>query len=132
MNYLIVIHKDADSDYGVTVPDLPGCFSAGSSLDEALLMAKGAIAEHIEGLLVEGDPIPVPQPAEVHRENPDYQDGTFALVELDPSLISGEVKRINITMPERVLARLDRYVAQNGGNRSGILTQAALQLTATY
>jgi predicted RNase H-like HicB family nuclease len=132
MNYLIVIHKDADSDYGVTVPDLPGCFSAGSSLDEALLMAKGAIAEHIEGLLVEGDPIPAPQPAEVHRENPDYRDGTFALVELDPSLISGEVKRINITMPKRVLARLDRYVAQNGGNRSGILTQAALQLTATY
>ena len=35
MNYPIVIHKDADSDYGVTVPDLPGCFSAGKTLDES-------------------------------------------------------------------------------------------------
>lgn len=31
MRYLVVIHKDKDSDYGVTVPDLPGCFSAGDS-----------------------------------------------------------------------------------------------------
>jgi predicted RNase H-like HicB family nuclease len=36
MRYPVVIHKDLDSDYGVTVPDLPGCFSAGTTLDEAL------------------------------------------------------------------------------------------------
>ena len=36
MRYPVVIHKDPDSDYGVTVPDLPGCFSAGETSDEAL------------------------------------------------------------------------------------------------
>ena len=36
MRYPVVIHKDPESDYGVTVPDLPGCFSAGETLDEAL------------------------------------------------------------------------------------------------
>ncbi len=39
MNYPIVVHKEKGSDYGVTVPDLPGCFSAGGTLDEALAMA---------------------------------------------------------------------------------------------
>jgi len=36
MHYPIVVHKDSESDYSVTVPDLPGCFSAGETLDEAL------------------------------------------------------------------------------------------------
>ncbi len=49
----IVIHKDADSDYGATVPDLPGCFSAGETLDETLAMAKEAIELHMEWLITE-------------------------------------------------------------------------------
>ncbi len=48
--YIGVIHKDPDSDYGVTVPDLPGCFSAGSTIDEAMAMAREAIELHVEGL----------------------------------------------------------------------------------
>ena len=49
MKYPIVIHKDRDSDYGVTVPDLPGCFSAASTLEESMTMAAEAIALHLEG-----------------------------------------------------------------------------------
>ena len=41
--YPVVIHKDNNSDYGVTVPDLPGCFSAGSSIEEALQQVKEAV-----------------------------------------------------------------------------------------
>ena len=44
-------HKDKDSDYGVIVPDLPGCFPAGESIEDALENAKEAILWHIEGLL---------------------------------------------------------------------------------
>ena len=58
MNYPVVLHKDRDSDYGVTVPDLPGCFSAGKTVDEALAMAKEAIELHIEELIDEGLPVP--------------------------------------------------------------------------
>ena len=129
MRYLAVIHKDPDSDYGVTVPDLPGCFSAGSTMDEVLEMTREAILCHVEGLLADDEPIPQPLPMEVHQQNPDYKDGVFMLIEVDPSEISGEVRRINITMPERILARLDKYVAVNGGNRSAVLTEAAFNLT---
>ena len=47
MKYPIVIHKDPNSDYGVTIPDLPGCFSAGSTIEEAISMAQEAAECHI-------------------------------------------------------------------------------------
>ncbi len=83
MNYLIAIHKDPDSDYGVTVPDLPGCFSAGSSMDEALLMAREAIELHIECMLQDGEEIPLPHDIEELRQNPDYADAIWAVVSVD-------------------------------------------------
>ena len=54
MNYPVVIHKDKKSDYGVSVPDLPGCISAGATVDEALAMVREAIELHLEGLIEEG------------------------------------------------------------------------------
>ena len=55
--YPVVIHKDKDSDFGVTVPDLPGCFSAGVSVEDALKEAREAIECHLEGLLLDGEPL---------------------------------------------------------------------------
>lgn len=80
MRYLIIIHKDSESDYGVTVPDLPGCFSAGSSFDEALINAKEAIECHIEGLLLDNEEVPSPLPVEFHQSNPNYLDGKWEMV----------------------------------------------------
>ncbi len=64
MHYPVVIHKDPGSDYGVTVPDLPGCFSAGTTVDEALVEVVEAIECHIEGLLIDEEPIPQPNSIE--------------------------------------------------------------------
>ncbi|MBE7470037.1 MAG: hypothetical protein DPW09_05620 [Anaerolineae bacterium] len=67
MRYPVVIHKDPQSDYGVSMPDLPGCFSAGETLDEALTQVVEAIECHLEGILADGEPIPPPQEIEVHQ-----------------------------------------------------------------
>ncbi len=80
MTYPIVIHKDQTSDYGVTVPDLPGCFSAGSTIEETLLMAREAIELYVEVLVEDGREIPDASPIEQLRANPDYADGIWALV----------------------------------------------------
>ena len=131
MRYPVVIHKDPDSDYGVTVPDLAGCFSAGETSDEALNEVVEAIECHIEGLLMDGEPIPTPQTIEYHRGNPDYDDGVWALVEVDVSKLSGKTKRVNITLPERVLNLMDKYASEHGETRSGLITQAAIEYIAT-
>jgi predicted RNase H-like HicB family nuclease len=86
MFYPIVIHKDQASDYGVTVPDLPECFSAGETVEEALRMAKDAILCHLEGLLLDGEEIPLPSSAERYWADPDFRSGTFMLVEINPSV----------------------------------------------
>jgi len=58
MKYFIVIHKDNGSDYSVAIPDLPGCFSAGETIEEAITMAQDAAECHIEGMLMDDEPIP--------------------------------------------------------------------------
>jgi len=83
MRYALVIHKDKHSDYGVTVPDLPGCFSAGSTLDEAIAMAEEAIELHLAGLAEEGQAIPTPVSIERHQRNPDYAGGIWAVVNIE-------------------------------------------------
>ena len=83
MHYPIAIHKDATSDYGVTVPDLPGCFSAGSTVDEAMLMAREAIALYLDTLADDGRDFPEPTEIESLRRNPDYADAIWAIVTVD-------------------------------------------------
>ena len=133
MNFSVVIHSD-DNSFGATVPDLPGCFSAGETLDEVLEDIQEAILCHIEGLLsddaAEGAPlaakIPFPLPIKVHQKNKDFRDGIWAIVNVDLSQLSGKAKRVNITMPERILSQVDSFANQIGESRSGLLVAAVM------
>ncbi|MBE3071000.1 MAG: type II toxin-antitoxin system HicB family antitoxin [Planctomycetes bacterium] len=125
MNYPIVIHKDRDSDYGVTVPDLPGCFTAGSTLDEALAMAREAVELHLEGLIEHGEAVPRPGAMEDHRHNPDYKGGVWAVVSVSPADLRVKAKRINVSIPQRVLDAVDRFAKAENETRSGLLVKAA-------
>jgi predicted RNase H-like HicB family nuclease len=125
MNYPVVLHKAKDSDFGVTVPDLPGCFSAGRSVDEALAMAKEAIELHLEGLVEEGQPIPSAGKIDAHRRKAEHRGGTWAIVTVDVSTLRVRSKRINVTIPERVIDAIDRFAAEHGQTRSGLLAAAA-------
>ena len=131
MRYPVVIHKDPLSDYGVTVPDLPGCFSAATTLDEALQEVVEAIECHLEGLLLDGEPLPSPQPIEVHQTNIDYAGGVWAFVTVDMTRLSGKTRRVNIALPERILSLMDRFASEHGETRSGLFTQAAIEYIAT-
>jgi len=132
MLYPVVIHKDPDSDYGISVPDLPGCFSAGCTLEEALENAKEAIECHIEGMLLDGESAPPAQEMESHQSNPEWAEGIWALVQIDLAKLSGKSRRINITLPERLLAQVDDYAARHGETRSGLLAQAALEYISRH
>lgn len=83
MYFPIAIHKDPGSDYGVTVPDLPGCFSAGSTIDEAMLMAREAIELYLDTLVADGREIPTPSDIETLQKNPEFADAIWAIVSAD-------------------------------------------------
>lgn len=132
MNFPVIIHKDNESDYGVTIPDLPGCFSAGDSYEDALANAREAIECHIEGLLEDGEALPQAMRIEHHKDNEFAQDAVFALVPVDLSKLSGKVKRVNITFPERLLSQVDSFAGSHGETRSGLLVNAALEYISTH
>lgn len=125
MRFPVVLHSDDGVRFGVTVPDLPGCFSAGDTFDEALDSVREAIDLHLEGLTEDGGTIPAPCAISAHRANPDFADGVWALVEVDVSRFDGRAEKINITLPRRLLAQIDRYAKARGETRSGFLAEAA-------
>jgi predicted RNase H-like HicB family nuclease len=84
MQYIAVIHKDADSDYGVSFPDLPGVVTAGKDLDDARAMAEEALALHIEGLVEDGEAIPEASSLEAIMADPENRDGVAILVRVNP------------------------------------------------
>jgi predicted RNase H-like HicB family nuclease len=132
MNFPVIIHKDNDSDYGVSIPDLPGCFSAGDSYEDALANAREAIECHIEGLFEDGEPLPQVMSIEHHRSSELAQGGVFALVSVDLSKLSGKVKRVNVTLPERLLHQVDSFAGSHGESRSGLLASAALEYISSH
>ncbi len=132
MRYPVVIHKDDDLDYGVTFPDLPGCFSAGDTIEEAIVNSQEAAECHIAGILLDSEPIPVATSIENHKDKPDFKDGVWALVEVDISKLSLKSKRVNITMPERLLNSVDYFAKKHGETRSGLLAQAVTEYMASH
>jgi predicted RNase H-like HicB family nuclease len=132
MQYPIFIHKDENSAYGVIVPDLPGCYSAGDTIEEAIQNTHEAIECHIEGLLLDNESIPLKKTIEQHLEDPDFKDGVLAVVEVDITKISGKTTRINVSLPERFLKQIDEYAQYHGGNRSGFLLDAALSYMSEH
>lgn len=93
--------------YGVTVPDLPGCFSGGDALDEAIEMAREAIDLHCEGLYEDGEGIPAPRPLSEHKANPDLADALWAIVEVDVEKYFSKPVRLNISLPEGLVRSID-------------------------
>lgn len=124
-HYIALIHKDADSDYGVSFPDFPGCISAGATLDEAREMAVEALSFHIEGMVEDGEAIPEPSSLEQVMADQENRDGVAILVATE---IRSKTVRVNITLPEDTLRDVDRYAEAHGFTRSGFLVQAAKQV----
>ena len=130
MFYPIAIEAgDNDFAYGVIVPDLPGCYSAGDTLDEAIMNAKEAITGHIELLVELEKDIPAVSTVAELAKNAEYSGYTWALVEIDLTRLLGGSEKINVTLPKSLIDRIDRCVASNPEFKSlsGFLAQAALE-----
>jgi predicted RNase H-like HicB family nuclease len=120
--YIGLIHKDPKSDFGVSFPDLPGCVSAGRTLDEAYRMAEEALALHIEGMADEGLAVPEPSSLEQIMADPVNRDGVAVVV---PAPAVVRTVRVNITLSDQLLAQIDREADARGITRSGFLAEAA-------
>ena len=127
MRYPIAIETgDKRHAYGVVVPDLPGCFSAGDTLEEALVNAQEAILLQLEALLDEGESVPEPSKLTALQRKRAFRGWTWAVVDIDLSELGDKAARINITLPQRILRAVDVHARRSGETRSGFLARAAI------
>lgn len=129
MRYPIAIEMGADhTAYGVAIPDLPGVFSAGDTIDEAIANAEEAIPFGLEDYAERGEVFP---PLQTLMKAPEYTGWTWAAVNVDLSQLSMKTVRVNITLPDRVPGSIDAYAKVHGETRSGFLARAAMEIMAT-
>lgn len=127
MKYPIAIEPgDAEHAFGVAVPDLPGCFSAGDTLDEAIDNAREAIDLWLESVIDDDGAVPEPSPIGRHYTDPAYAGWIWAVLDIDLASLSDKTERINITLPARVLRRIDRAARAAGESRSGYIARRML------
>jgi len=118
-SYIGLIRKDTDSDFGVDFPDFPGCISAGTTLDEARRMAQEALELHVGGMIEDGEALPVGSSLETIMADPENADAVAFVVTVPDA--ADRTVRVNITLPERLLRRID----ERAKNRSAFLARAA-------
>jgi predicted RNase H-like HicB family nuclease len=127
MKFVIAIEPgNKRTAHGVAVPDLPGCFSAGDSIEGAFDNAAQAIELHCELLAEGGGDLPTLKTMTEHQANREYKGWVWGVVDVPIERYFGPAEKINITVPARVLRRIDEYARAHGQSRSGFLTQAAI------
>lgn len=123
MMYPMYVHLgDENTAHGVTMPDFPGCYTAADSYEDLPKMVQEAVELHFDG---EELPIPTPTPLEVLAKNGEYEGGTWMLFDIDLSRVDTSSKRINISMPQNLIERIDDKAKLIKLSRSAFLARAA-------
>lgn len=123
LNYIALVQKE-NNQYGIIFPDFPGCVSVGKTIDEAYKNGIEALALHIEGLKEDKEKIPQPRTVEeIKTSKEDWYDINNSLIMYIPYISNNtnKYKRINITLNQSILDRIDRIT----NNRSAFLSKAA-------
>ncbi len=136
MQYPVVIFKDPDSIYGIVVPDLPGCITAGNTVEHVLTQAVEAIKCHLSGILTDGEPIPEPKDIAYHQNDPEYADAlqwdtvTITLPELRhyPVLISRKRrKHYRLIVPDLPGCVVRGKTARNALAKAGLAIERYME-----
>ena len=124
--FYALVHKDADSAFGVTFPDLPGCFSAADELEDVVPTAIDALELWFE----DAQPVAPSSLAEVNQMVADeLTQGAFlvAVPWIDRDQDERAV-RVNISLSRAVLEAIDKAAEMRSVTRSAFLTAAAQQM----
>ena len=121
MYFPAAIFIEKGTSYGVTLPDIPGCNTAGNCLEEALANVQDAVE------LALGDQGVKPRSAgiEAYKDDPDYAQAIWAMVNVDLGFLDTRSVRVNICVPAGTLEEIDKAAKGRGLTRSAFLVRAA-------
>ncbi len=120
--YFALVHKEADSAFGVSFPDLPGCFSAADDEDEVFTQAQSALT------LFASDEIVLPAPRTISRlrADPEVQAeiGAGAFLIAVPLIIVTRKNRYNLMLGAELVEGVDAIARMLGVSRSEFVSEA--------
>jgi predicted RNase H-like HicB family nuclease len=123
VDYIAYLHKDRESDFGVSFPDFPGCVTAGKTLEDARRKAEEALALHIIGMAEDREAIPKPSKLDEITDDPGRKGAVAILVSANLE----KTVRVNITARESQIVKIDRLAEQAGMTRSAYIVQSAIR-----
>jgi predicted RNase H-like HicB family nuclease len=126
--YSIAVERGSgDTSFGVIFPDVPGCFSAGETFEEAINNAKEALLGYMEVCQLDDEPLPSAGSIDEHMKNSNFEKFIWSFIEIDMTPFLGKSKKVNVTLPENLIKQIDDIAASNPAykTRSGFLALAA-------
>lgn len=126
MTHIVMLVHEEGGAFGASFPDFPGATTVAGDLDTLYRKAAEMLAFHVAGMLEDGDEIPRVRTLDELRGDPAFQaDSAGAMVALVQVELPGRAVRVNISMEEGLLRRIDRAAEATGESRSAFLAQAA-------
>jgi predicted RNase H-like HicB family nuclease len=127
MKYPVYLHQTESGTFSGFVPDLAGCYFAGDTIDDAIADAHAAIDAYLEYRSEKGKDVLVAGTMNDHKDDEDCQGGMWGIVDIDTSKYDGKAVKLNITLPQNLLRRIDAYVVSNKDytSRSGFIAELA-------
>lgn len=119
MLFPVCAHTEDGVSYSIAIPDIPGCFTAGDTLSEALSNIREAVECHLAGENFH----PVPGPLEKYVKDPLYEGGIWLLAEID--VAEAGLVSVSVDLPENILRQIDEESGRLGLSRSAFLAEAA-------
>lgn len=134
MRYPIYLHQADDGTFSGFVPDVIGCYFAGDTIDDAISDAQNALDTYFEYMSEKGHAPDQAKTVADHLNDEDCTGGSWAYVDIDLTKYDGKATKLNITMPQFLLARIDEYVNSHREyhSRSGFLAELARRELAKH
>ena len=124
MEYIAYLHKDKNSDYGVSFPDFPGCVTAGKTLEEARKLAVEALTLHMAGMIEDGEALPEASTLDQLAGDPTMKGAVAFLVSAEAP---EKTVRVNITARESQIEAIDKLARKAGMTRSAYMVQSSVR-----
>ena len=124
-SYLAIADKvPGETAYSIVFPAFPGVTSVAATLANVLPQARDALATVIEDMEADGDPLPLS--IEDGAAIPDLPEGlSNPVVLMVPAEVRTRAVRVNISLDEGLLARMDAVASRTGTSRSALLAKGA-------
>jgi predicted RNase H-like HicB family nuclease len=127
MLYPIYVHRYADDAYGATFPDFPECSIGAGELQALPAAAQEAIEIHFFGRAAS---IPLPTAPEAWANDARFGGGFWMMVDVDLARVRSRSVRLNISLPQNLLGRIDAAAREQHLSRSAFLAMAAKRAMA--